>query len=146
MNIYVAFFLLLIALFILYRLMKIRKQFHRVVSREDKVIQYCSTGIRSWPTATATLDSVEVQQPTSSTFQLATTLLFEVNGQQYSCTTSPYNELTTTSNKAALSLRDDIMNSGEYFVYYNPDNAQESFYIVNGFLSWSDYQLLVKNN
>lgn len=145
MNIYVAFFLLLIALFIFYRLIKIRKQFRRILSREDKVIQYCTTGIRSWPTAKATLDSVDVQQPTDSTFQLALKLTFEVNGQQYSCTTSPYTELTTDSNKAALSLRDDIINSGEYFVYYNPANAQESFYIVNGFLSWSDYQLLVKD-
>lgn len=111
-------------------------------------MQYCNTGVRSWPTMPATLDSVEVQSVIASgqpeKFKLITKLTFEVKGQQYSCTQSPYNLLTTASNTAALSLRDDIINSGEYFIYYNPANAKESFYIFNGFSSWSDYEILLR--
>lgn len=112
-------------------------------------MRYCITGIKSWPTAVATLESAEIQSAAangqSAKFQLATKLQFEVNGQRYSCEKSPYVSLSTHSNNAALSLRDEIINAGEYFVYYNPANAQESFYVFNGFLSWSDYELLVKN-
>ena len=149
MNIYVGLFLLFIAIFIAYRLIKIKSQFRRSISKEEMIMRYCTTGIKSWPTATATLDSIEIQRATTdgqpAKFQLATKFLFEVNGQQYSCEKSPYIALSTNSNNAALSLRDEINNAGEHFIYYNPANAQESFYIFNGFLSWSDYELLVKN-
>gem|GEM_PF-4608596 len=111
---------------------------------------YCAAGIKSWPTATATLDAVEIQQVATNgqpaKFQLIVKFIFEVNGQQYSCENSPYTALTTHSSNAASSLRDEIINTGEYFIYYNPANAQESFYVFNGFLSWSDYELLVKHN
>ena len=113
-------------------------------------MQYCATAIKSWPTAPAILDSVEVEQLATNgqpeKFKLITKFTFEVNGQQYSCAQSPYTALTTNSNMTARSLRHDIINSGEYFIYYNPDKTQESFYIFNGFLSWSDYELLVKHN
>jgi hypothetical protein len=149
MNIYIGLFLFSIAAFIIYRLIKIRNQFRRVVSQEEKVMRYCSTGIKSWPTTPATLDSIEVQAVTNSQpekFKLITQFTFQVNGQPYSCSQSPYSELTTASNVAAQSLQNDITSGGEYLIYYNPANANESFYIFNGFLSWSDYEMLVKIN
>src|SRR6187551_906674 len=148
MKIYVGLFLLFIAIFIIYRTIKIRNQFRRSISREENVMLYGAAAIKSWPTAIATLDSVEIKQVVTNgqaaKFQLVVKFIFEVNGQQYSCENSPYTALTTHSNNAASSLRDEIINTGEYFIYYNPTNAQESFYIFNGFLSWSDYELLIK--
>lgn len=148
MNIYVGIILSIIAAFIVYRLIKIRNQYYRPVTLEQKVMQYCNTGIRTWATAPAALDSVEVQRINSQgqpgKFKLITRFTFEVNGQTYSCSRSPYSELTTTSNVAALSLQNDISSNGEYVIYYNPADAKESFYAFNGFLSWSDYELLLK--
>lgn len=150
MNIYIGLFLFFIAAFIIYRVIKIRNHFRRAISREEKVIQYCNTGVRSWSTAPATLDSVEVQTVTvngqSQKFKLAIKLTFEVKGQQYSCTQSPYNSLTTPLSTTAASLRDDITSSGEYFIYYNPADPKESFYLFNGFSSWLDYELLLKKS
>lgn len=111
-------------------------------------MQYCATGIKSWTTAPAILESVEVKTVTpdgqSQKFKLAIKLTFDVSGQQYSCTQSPYSSLTTHSNVTAALLRDDIISSGEYSIYYNPSDPKESFYLFNGFSSWSDYELLLK--
>ncbi|HSC66723.1 MAG TPA: hypothetical protein VLC79_03460 [Cellvibrio sp.] len=146
MNIYVGLFLLFIALFVAYRVIKIRNQFRQSVTREQQVMQYYATGIKSWPSVAAILDSVEVQNSNAQTdkFTLATKLTFTINNQQYSCTQSPYSVLTTSAKSAAMSLRDDIINSDEYAVYYNPVDTKESFYVFNGFLSWSDYERLLK--
>lgn len=148
MNIYIGLFLFFIAAFIIYRVIKIRNHFRRAISREEKVMQYCNTGVRSWSTAPATLDSAEVQTVAvdgqSQKFKLAIKLTFEVNGQQYVCTQSPYSSLPTALNITATSLRNDVTSSDEHFIYYNPTNPKESFYLFNGFSSWSDYELLLK--
>ncbi|HSC69685.1 MAG TPA: hypothetical protein VLC79_18470 [Cellvibrio sp.] len=109
-------------------------------------MQYCANGIKSWPSAIATLDAVEVQSSNAQPekFTLTTKFTFTANNQQYSCTQSPYSILTTTSKSSAVSLRDDVLNSDEYIVYYNPVDTNESFYVFNGFLSWSDYERLLK--